>query len=79
VDTYLKNPASVQIDLNAVFEKYKLTEKEENRINNFKKNAINIINYLRLYSNFSVYPSIPSNYSEGKFVEISKALVNLKK
>lgn len=78
VKYHLKNESGFPENLlDKILMKYKLQESSESRINKFKINAGNVLNYLGLYSDFSVYPQ-NGNDKESPFVEISEALVKLR-
>jgi hypothetical protein len=76
IDSYLKNPDWSQFRLEAILERYKLKEKNEHRIDQFKKNAENILGFLHMYAPFSVFPSTPDEYSNSNFIDLKEALPN---
>ena len=73
VTAYLNKEGNVQTSLDTLLEKYKQMETGGNRIDSFKKNATNILGFLHLYSDFSVYPPMPGD-SNNKMVSIEEAL-----
>lgn len=78
IDTYLTYKSNVSNDMfNKILEKYKLLEGSKHRIDNFKKNATNILGYLDLYSKFSIYPSMTFD-ENGLFISMSKAMEDIK-
>ncbi|HET6254488.1 MAG TPA: toll/interleukin-1 receptor domain-containing protein [Puia sp.] len=78
VDSYLKNPEYSEDRLADILERYKQKEQNEHRIDEFKTNATNILNFLHLYSNFCVFPSIPDEYADSKFIDLKNALENVR-
>lgn len=78
IDTYLKNNSTNSNEVfDKILEKYKSIEDSQHRVENFRKNATNILGYLHLYSTFSIYPPMNSNENL-LFINMSKVLEEIK-
>jgi hypothetical protein len=77
VELYLKDPFS--LDTTVLLEKYRKIETKESRIKRYDTNAKNILQILQNKERIAIFPSLPDNFLNTRFIGLEKALEGLQR